>query len=197
MKYYTPDLLAGFGSENLEEARAAQRELEKRADAYVAHFDKIKAKLPPRFLELQQSFYLHDARIVYPFGPDAPFFPGLWPLHYWLKPDVPFGEKVPTLWMIAQLDTPPQPFVVFHYRKVHTQAIRRSSTGYGEPCPYLEWGYDEVNVLKDPDGVRFSHSILFTDGLELEIVFEDFDFATLKPFSDGKSRRDGESVHAR
>ena len=69
MKYYTPDLLARFGSEDLKVAKVARQELEKKSDEYVAHLDRIRPKLPRRFAELQERFYLHDARIVMPFCP--------------------------------------------------------------------------------------------------------------------------------
>lgn len=50
-----------------------------------------------------------------------------------------------------------------------------------DQSPNLEWLYDEVDLIPMGDGYEFRHSILFTNGLELRLRFEDFDFATLKP----------------
>src|SRR5262249_6628669 len=64
MKFFTPDLLERFGSEDDRIALAAQEELEQRSQRYLEHFNAIKGKLPPRCQEMQERFYLHDARVV-------------------------------------------------------------------------------------------------------------------------------------
>jgi hypothetical protein len=64
MKFFTPDLLERFGSEDDRIALAAQEVLEQRSQQYLEHLGAIKAKLPPRFREMQERFYLHDARVV-------------------------------------------------------------------------------------------------------------------------------------
>ena len=60
MNYFTPDLLERFGSEDDQVALAAQDELEQRSRQYAEHLKGILPKLPPRFREMQERFYLHD-----------------------------------------------------------------------------------------------------------------------------------------
>jgi hypothetical protein len=64
MKFFTPDLLERFGSEDDRTALAAQEEPEQRSERYLEHLNAIKGKLPPRFREMQERFYLHEARVV-------------------------------------------------------------------------------------------------------------------------------------
>jgi hypothetical protein len=58
---------------------------------------------------------------------------------------------------------------------------RYSSALREEKCPYLEWQYDEVELINTGRAQEFRHSIHFTNGLERRLRFKDFDFATLKP----------------
>ena len=183
MKFFTPDLLERFGSEDERVALAAQEELEQRSEQYAQHLRAIEGKLPPRFRELQQQFYLHDARVVSPLFPwpvDVP-----WPLH----PEMlwPAGQALPepwpSFWLALQLDTPPREFLVLHYRFVRVEETRRRRAPRGDTCPYLEWQHDEVEIAPGQDGHELWHSILFTNGFELGLRFRDFDFATLKPLA--------------
>src|SRR5439155_6665260 len=64
MKFYTPDFLERFGSEDEDIALAAHDELERCSEAYSQHVDEIEGKLPQRFRDLLNQFYLHDARVI-------------------------------------------------------------------------------------------------------------------------------------
>jgi hypothetical protein len=90
--------------------------------------------------------------------------------------------------MALQLDTPPRPILVLQYRSAHIEEARRHTSLQDEGCPDLEWQYDEVDLCRSDRGVEFRHSILFTHGLELQLRFKDFDFATLKPMEDAHER---------
>jgi len=81
---------------------------------------------------------------------------------------------------------------------VQEQAVRRVETsGYGEPSRYLEWGYDEVELVQEQGAAAVRHSILFTNGVELVIVFTDFDFARLRPLAEEISAQSREGSWAR
>jgi hypothetical protein len=191
MKFYTPELLIRFGSEDLKIAKAARQELEQKADEYVNHLDRIRPKLPPRFAELQEKFYLHDARVV------APVFP--WPhpdflIRYPFAPwnDPPWADsglqtesgRVSSFVLLLQLDTPPQEFLVLHYRFVVFDEVNLHPGLGEERWTPLEWIHDEVALISSDDQVEFGHSILFTHGLELRLRFMDFDYATLRPMGE-------------
>src|SRR5262245_31533825 len=86
MKYYTPELLARFGSDDLGAAKTARQELERKADEDVSHLGQIRPKMPSRFAELQERYYLHDARVV------GPIFPWLHPDHMMRFPVMPWWD---------------------------------------------------------------------------------------------------------
>jgi hypothetical protein len=190
MNYFTPDLLERFASEDDRIALAAQEELEQRSERYLQHLQAITPKLPQRFREMQERFCLHDARVV-----GLPFngFPldstlGCPPEMIW---GVPFSDRLLTdfpgrwqsLLLALQLDPPPKEFLVLHYRLGQVVALNRRISLAGDRCPFLEWQYDEVDLVPADGCLEFAHSILFTDGLELQLRFLDFDYATLKPLT--------------
>ena len=53
----------------------------------------------------------------------------------------------------------------------------------GERTPYLEWSHDEIEIVEGKGSPELQHTILFSNGYEWQIWFNDFDFATLKPLS--------------
>ncbi len=182
MKYYTPDLLARFGSDDRKAAKAARRELERNADRYAAHLGAILGRLPPRFAEMQERFYLHDARVL---GPAMP-----WPAsdsRPWLAP-VSWGEgeggraggagAEASFGFVLHLDTPPREFLVLHYRLAAIDEISHHPRLREAGLAPLEWLHDEADVAQR-GGAEFTHSILFTGGLEVRIRFKEFDYATL------------------
>jgi hypothetical protein len=188
MKYYTPELLAHFGSEDLNVAKTARQELEQKADQYVSHLELIRPKLPPRLAELQGQFYLHDARVMGPVFPwHHPDFM-MKPLYgpWWDLPlEVPEFEMDPgrlsSFVLVLQLDPPPQEFLVLHYRLVVLDEVSHHRRLREERWSPLEWLHDEVDLIPSDDHFEFEHSILFTQGLELRLHFRDFDYATLSP----------------
>ena len=186
MKYYTPELLERFTSDDEPMALAAQDELEQRAEQYADHLKSISQKLPPRFRELQERFYLHDARVVWPFLPGfppdaAPFHPEMFWKMFEETRHQPSG-RVPSLMIALQLDAPPRELVILHYRGVQLEGMPLSPRRHSR-FPSLEWQHDEVEVIPAEGTVEFLHSILFTEGFELKLQFADFDFATLKPMT--------------
>jgi hypothetical protein len=177
MKFFTLDLLEEFGSDDDRVALAADQELERRSQEYLQKLHQIMPKLPERFRELLEQFYLHDARVIPCLSlgtaglsaPSALPEPGEW--------------RWPLFSIGLQLDTPPRNLLVLQYRDV---IIEHSATHYleSEECPYLEWQYDEVDMVETEERTEFNHSILFTSGLELQLRFRDFDFATMKPMEE-------------
>jgi hypothetical protein len=185
MKFFTPDLLARFGSEDDRLAHAAQGELERRADEYLRSFREIESILPARFRELLDRYYLHDARVI---TRAASIGTELDRIEQSLRMGMPLDcgasqgqdHLVPSFWIPLQLDTPPKETLLLQYRDVQIEKAELHECLF-EDCPQLEWQYDEVDVARGGVVPEFRHSILFTRGLELRLRFRDFDFATLKP----------------
>jgi hypothetical protein len=185
MKFYTPDLLDQFGSEDDDVALVAQEELEQRAEAYVTYLGEIEGRLPQRFRDLIDHYYLHDARVISQpslMGTDLD----------WLEQDLRLGRplrwrvsgeqeaRIPSYWIPLQLDPPPREVLVLQYRSVQIEDAKIHEC-LDDGCPYLEWLYDEVELIEAGRNIEVRHSILFTRGLEVRLRFKDFDFATLKP----------------
>jgi hypothetical protein len=185
MKFYTPDLLERFGSKDDDIADAAHDEIEQRADEYVRHLDAIEMKLPQRLQDLLNQFYLHDARVIS--HPPLMIADVEW-LEHALRSGLPLGWRVfglgerrlPSYWIPLQLDPPPREILVLQHRYVQIESAEIHESIF-EGCHYLDWLYDEVELIETEGNLEFCHSILFTRGFEIRLRFRDFDFATLKP----------------
>jgi hypothetical protein len=182
MKFYTMELLAKFSSDDEQIALAAQDELERRAEKYSEYLNSIAKKLPPRFRELQERYYLHDAHVIWP------LFPWFWPFHPEMYEGIHHSHlaQPPSFMIAVQLDAPPNELVVLHYRGVRFDPPY--SVWRHPPEVLLEWQHDEVELVVNDGKVEFLQSILFNKGSELRIRFTDFDFATLKPMTAATSR---------
>lgn len=185
MKFFTPDLLGRFGSKEDEVALAAQETLEKRSEEYLEHLKTIQGQLPERLRELLERFYLHDARLlssVFPMLPDLPFT-----IHWAERMELDFVVKErgpwPSLFLAIQVDTPPKEVLVLHYRSVVILEVNHNRPWQEERLPFLEWQHDEVDVVSEKAMTYTLHSILFSNGIELRLQFNDFDFATMKPLA--------------
>jgi hypothetical protein len=189
VKYFRQDLLARFGSRDDATASAAQKELEAQSEKYVKHLSDIRDKLPARLRELQEQYYLHDARVLMAWPQDYPTE------QYGLPWNglVNWGAGVKVLYtpfasLTLELDTPPRELLVLNYRNSRITAWAPLELG-GERTPYLEWAHDEIEVSEEKGVIEVQHSILFSNGYEWQIWFSDFDFATLKPFAQQREWR--------
>jgi hypothetical protein len=185
MRFFTPELLDRFGSEDDSIALEAHHELEARSENYSQQLRQIEEKLPQRLRALLEQFYLHDSRVISQssFGVSQPGELGhteLSELTHGAKRSAD-DRRLPSFWILLQLDTPPREILVLQYRSVLIEEARLHQSPGDEDCPYLEWLYDEVELIPRGRDNEFCHSILFTKGLELRLRFEDFDFAALKP----------------
>jgi tetratricopeptide (TPR) repeat protein len=184
VKFFTPDLLGRFGSADENIAFEAQQELEALSEEYLRQLREIDQKLPQRFRDLLHQFYLHDSRVVSrsSFGvsaPDGLADTKLSKLTNGAKRSAQEG-RLPAFWILLRLDTQPREILVLQYRSVLIEEARVHQSPGDEECPYLEWLYDEVELIPTGRDNEFRHSILFTKGLELSLRFKDFDFTTLE-----------------
>ncbi len=144
MKYMTPELLARYQSANDEAALAAYDEWQAAGERYRAELDVIRDKLPPAALLLVDRFCLHDARVVgVGVGANA--------LAFILVLDGEGGGLHLEYDLVQPVALTPHPEIA-------------------EDCP-LEWLYDEFALGGEEGGGAFVHSILFTNGSELRLVF--------------------------
>jgi hypothetical protein len=189
MKFFTLDLLERFGSEDDRVSSAAEQELERRSQEYVLKLRQIMPKLPARFRELLEQFYLHDARVIPSLSLSSHevsclTMPGPAGFSAPSRLSEPGERRWPLFSVGIQLDTPPKNLLVLQYRDVIIEHATSHKHPESDECPCLEWQYDEVDVVETEERTQFRHSILFTNGLELQLRFRDFDFATLKPIEE-------------
>jgi hypothetical protein len=185
MRFYTPDLLERFGSQDDDIADAAHDEIERRSEEYTQHLDEIEGKLPQRFRDLLNQFYLHDARVIS--HPPLVITDVEW-LERASRSGLPLGwrafglgeSRLPSYWIPLELDPPPREILILQYRGVQIENVEIHQSIF-EDCDYLDWQHDEVELIEAGGNIEFRHSILFTRGFELRLRFKDFDFATLKP----------------
>jgi hypothetical protein len=184
MKFFTADLLERFGSEDEDIALTAHEELEKRSEQYGRRLHEIWNQLPGRLQELQDQFYLHDARVIAVFDP---MLPAILPTERCLTARTAIrelahcarrGSLIPVR-VGVQLDTPPRDALILQYGSALVEQIIEHSALKEEQCPYLEWLHDEIDVLPGEQAIEFRHSILFSGGIEVRLRFKDFDFTTL------------------
>jgi hypothetical protein len=186
MKFFTPELIDRFGSDDDRVALAAQTELEQSSEAYSRRLSEVASELPQRFQELLDRYYMHDARIIdhsFLGNGDSGSLEGSEArasISGWKSAERAEGRLI-SFWMVLELDTPPRELLALQYRSVLVEGVDIHQALREDECPYFEWQYDEVELVDTGRGKEFRHSILFTNGLELRLRFKDFDFATLKP----------------
>jgi hypothetical protein len=164
MKYMTYDLLVRTQSADEEVAEAALTEWEQACENYKRHVEEIRCKLPKPVQALLDSFYLHDAKLN-TFGMDK---------------DV---EDESLVFIDLQLDSPRTQGLRLQYR-LGGKIKAVFHAWHPEAKAQLLWLYDEIDAVEVdlPEGGRvavFTHSILLSEGLELQLPF--FSLA-LKPY---------------
>jgi hypothetical protein len=186
MTFFTPDLLERFGSASDGTAFAAGEELERRSEDYLRKLREIELKLPQRLRELLDQFYLHDAQILTYSSSGVPDvgwaeYGKLAELGRERKPHAGEEARLLSFWIPLQLDAPPGEVLILQYRSVLIEEVLLHESLREDDLPCREWLYDEVDLIPTVEGDEFRHSILFTQGLELRLRFQDFDFAALRP----------------
>jgi hypothetical protein len=146
MKYFTPDLLARFGSDDDAVADAASVEWEQALAAYLQHLQAIRGELPRRVRHLLDRFNLHDARVS----------------------TLAIDREL--LSVTLQFGNGRGRGVQLNYRLAAEPKITHHPVPGEETTP-LEWLYDELALVKEESFVLYKHNILFTRGWELELVF--------------------------
>jgi hypothetical protein len=150
MKYFTPDLLGRFGSEDEPIASTAQDEWEEACARYNAYLASVKSQMPPGLRHIEDSYYLHDARIR-----------GM-------------GKQGQAFVIMCQLDTPPHPLLTFSFDLLAEPVIDTSTlpSDLRSKGDVVEWQYDELEFLPgEPAPWRWS--ILFSNGWQVVLAFRD------------------------
>jgi hypothetical protein len=150
MKYFTPERIARYGSEDSAAWHAAEKEWEAAGDRYVAYLDTVRPEFPAGLRKIDESYYLHDAVIR-----------GM-------------GQEGRSFVIVLQLDTPPHSLLTFTYDLVDDPVIDREAlpADYRSTGPVVDWQYDEIERVPG-EPVTWRQSILLSNGWEVRLHFRD------------------------
>ena len=145
MQFFTVDWWRGIQDDDITDA----------ADAYRAHFQRIRDQLPPGLAALSETVSLHDSRLR---SLDLDFETQC--LRISLDGDDGRGGL--------------RQFNLTYHRLRSFQSFADPDAGLNGPHGYGDLGYDESDILSDG---LFEHRILFSTGIEFRIAFAEFSLA--------------------
>jgi hypothetical protein len=148
MKYFTPQryvALQDFSSDAAMDA--ADAAWEQAVEQYDAYYRSVDNALPAKYRRLQETYYLHDAVILF------------------------LGQQGDRFVIALQLDPPPQQILQLSYELAGEPRIYRDVL----PSIYCDrrsasWQYDEVELVSQ-DPLVCVHSILLSNGWEVQLPF--------------------------
>lgn len=118
---------------------------------YARHFDRIRTRLPVHLLTMLESVSLHDSRMR----------------QFVVSP----GQQ--TVQLLLENYAGDERFTLTYRGVERFESWSDPNVGLRGPHGYGDLGYDEVDVLSS--GV-YEHRLLFSSGIELGIVFHEFEF---------------------
>jgi len=153
MKYFTPELHVRLQDADADRMDAADAEWEQALAAYQCHLTAVKPNLPPAAREFLDRTRLHDAEVL------------------WM------GQALPFFGVLLRLDPPSTATLGLSYFLVNDVSFKRQVVPTEFCGSRMQWMYDEMD-LGQHEGC-FRHSVLFSDGSELELEAREIHMATL------------------
>jgi hypothetical protein len=150
MKYFTPELIVAYGSDDSVIWKDAEARWQTLGEQYRAYLASIKAELPPGLRRIEDNHFLHDAVIR------------------------AMGRRDGTFVIVLQLDTPPRSLLTLAYALAEEPNIQKEvlPPEYRSTSNDVEWQYDEIEkVAGQPPTWR--QSILLSNGWEIGLHFRD------------------------
>jgi hypothetical protein len=148
VKFFTPDLLLRFGSEDTATANAAQDEWEIQNGNYLKRLREIRSALPRSVRTFISQFCLHDAKLLI----------------------LGLRHDLRMLSLFLELDDAEETGLQLIYDLVRKPELLKHPELAEKGTP-MEWLYDEFDVKKKGGRRVFTHSILLTGGRELRLSF--------------------------
>jgi len=156
MKYFTPELLARYGSSDDRVADAAHAEWEAATERYQKHLRSIEHQLPRRLRRLLRGYYLHDATVTFA------------------------GVADQVLHLTLELDARPRETIVLRYRLASEPEVASHPLAGHDTAQPLTWLYDELDVARGGAFPVIEQRILFSGGRELTVQFQNLNYSTAR-----------------
>lgn len=153
MKYFTPDLHVRLQDADPARMDAADAEWERALTDYQRRLRTIRPQLPAAARGFLDHARLHDAEVL------------------WM------GQALPFFGMLLRLDAPEGKTIGLNYFLARDACFRRQVVPPEHCGSRMQWMYDEIDL-----GERercFRHSVLFSDGSELELEAREVHVVTL------------------
>lgn len=153
MKYFSPDIYARLQSTDPAAMDAADAAWQRAEEEYERRLMSIRPKLPQSALKILDETRLHDAEVL------------------WM------GRAAPVFAILLRLDTPSRATLLLNYFIAQPVQFQADMLPPNVSSPVMQWMYDEIDLGSQPG--RFKHSILFSNGSQLEIEATEIQIATL------------------
>lgn len=153
MKYFTAELYAALQSPDAAAMDAADAHWAQTEQAYESNLSSIRSRLPKTALKLLDDIRLHDAEVL------------------WI------GQTGPYFGILVKLDNPNDTTRLLAYRATGKVLLVRDTLPDDVRSSMMQWLYDEVDLGRTPN--CFTHSVLFSDGTEVEIEADEVQITTV------------------
>ena len=166
MRYFTPELHVRLQAADPDRMDAADGDWELALANYQGRLKAIRSKLPPSARAFLDDTRLHDAEVL------------------WM------GQALPFFGVLLRLDPPSTATLGLSYFVTRDVRFQRQVVPSEFCGSRVQWMYDEID-LGEHDGC-FRHSVLFSDGSQLDLEARELHVATL----DTVYAREGEALVA-
>lgn len=156
MKYFTPELYLRGQATDPETANEVDRLWDEALEHYERRLAEVRAALPEH-LRAFNDLLLHDARVE------------------------SIGRRDGELVMVLRKDIPPRDLVTVTYALVGEPFIDREALPPEHRSNVMEFLYDELDAIEEGEQKVFTHSILFSNGWEMQLRFRDLHFTLAEP----------------
>lgn len=157
MNFFTPELYLAqqvFDTTAMDAADATWDEAVQRYDAYL---QGIRPQLSESVRQLLDGFYLHDAKVL------------------------SMGRRGETFVIVLQLDTPPHEVLTVTYHLAGKPEFKPDVLPAEHRSSQPAWLFEELKLISEGDRPGFEHRILFSNGWEVRLPFDDVRMTTVHP----------------
>jgi hypothetical protein len=150
MKYFTPELVVAYGSDDPATWKDAEARWDDACARYDAYLASVKDRLPADLRQVEDTYRLHDAVVR-----------GM-------------GRRGRAFVLVLQPAGPPQPLLTFTYELAGEPVIRKEvlPPAYQRTGASVDWQYDEIEMAEG-EPPTWRQSILFSNGWEVTLHFRD------------------------